>query len=482
MAVTMELTEQDEYALIRDICKDSLWDFVQEFWNTITNEPLIPNWHMPVLCYNFQKVVERVIAGKKKQHDLLINVPPGTSKSTIISIMGPAWAWTKAPWLQFICCSYAEALSDDLANKCRDVVNSEKYRKCFPGVEIRADQAAKRYFQLTKKGWRYSCGVGGSVTGKHGHIIIIDDPVDPKEALSVADNKAAADWLTNTISTRKVSHEKTVSIMIMQRLAENDPSWLWLDWAKKGMPLEHICLPAELTDDVKPARLRKMYVDGLFDVRRFTRKVLDAHKLKGVLAYNSQFLQRPIPPGGGLFKTGKITIENIAFRHLPPGWRLCRYWDKASTPEGGAYTVGALLGRAPDGVFWVLDIVRGQWEPSERERTIRQVAEMDGRKVMILVEQEPGSGGKDSVLATIRNLAGFRAKEDLARGDKMLRADPFAAQVNAGNVYVRKADWNEDYLQEMRLFSPIATYKDQVDASAGAFNFLAGRRIKIGAF
>jgi len=318
------------------------------------------------------------------------------------------------------------------------------------------------------------------VTGKHGHIIIIDDPIDPQMAFSQADIKTANDWMANVITKRKVSHDNTVSVMIMQRLAENDPSALWLDWSEKGVPIHHICLPAELTEDVKPKRLAKLYRDGLFDPNRFNRPILEQEKLKGVWTYESQFLQRPVPPGGGLFRVSRLQIELIDY--TVGKWSLCRYWDKACTPEGGAFTVGALMGKAPDGCFWVLDIVRGQWEPAERERIIRQTAMMDGKAVVVKVEQEPGSGGKESAMATIRNLAGFRVAADRPVGNKLQRADPYAAQVNAGNVKLRKGEWNMDYIAELRAFSPHSAYKDQVDASSGAFAFLANRRLKIGRF
>lgn len=474
----MEITGLDEYALIASVCRASLWDFVQEFWGEITEEPLIPNWHMPFLCRQLEYLAERVINRQKKEHDLLINIAPGTSKSTICSVMFPAWIWTRAPWVQIICGSFAEPLSLDLAGKSRDIITSEKYQKAF-GIRMRPDQYTKSYFMNTSGGWRFSAGVGGSATGKHGHIILIDDPVDPRMAYSPADLKAANDWLTNVITKRKVSHDTTVSVMIMQRLGEDDPSALWLSWRDKGMPLKHVCLPAELTKNVRPARLAQMYENGLFDPKRFSKEVLKQERLKGEWTYQSQFLQAPVPPGGGLFKTGKLLIEPIDYS--VGLWQLVRYWDKACTPEGGAYTVGALLGKAPDGVFWVLDIVRGQWEPSERERIIKQTGTMDGKRIPIIVEEEPGSGGKESAQATIRMMAGWRIRADRPTGNKFVRADPYAAQVNGGNVKLRKGEWNKDYIGELRGFSLQATYKDQVDASSGAFAYLSGRKIKLGA-
>jgi predicted phage terminase large subunit-like protein len=131
--------------------------------------------------------------------------------------------------------------------------------------------------------------------------------------------------------------------------------------------------------------------------------------------------------------------------------------------------------RLKNGMFLVDDVKRGQWGSAERERIIRQTAEADGKKVFIVVEQEPGSGGKESAENTIRNLAGWMVQAERPTGDKTLRADPFSVQVNNGNVLLRTAVWNKSYMDEFELF-PNSSYKDQVDASSGAFNFLIKKK------
>lgn len=148
--------------------------------------------------------------------------------------------------------------------------------------------------------------------------------------------------------------------------------------------------------------------------------------------------------------------------------KAVRYWDKAGTDGGGCYTAGVKVGKDADGRFWVLDVVRGQWGVAERERMIRQTAEIDGVAVRVWVEQEPGSGGKESAEATIRNLAGFAAFADRVTGDKPTRAEPFAAQVASGNVLLARGAWNRAFIDECAMF-PVGKLKDQVDAASGAF-------------
>jgi len=470
----------NETELAASLCAESLWDFVQEFWAEIIEEPLVPNWHMEYLCRELEKIADRVFRRLPKIYDLLINIPPGTSKSTICSVMFPIWVWTRAPWVQTICGSYSQELSLDLSMKSRTILLSERFKAMYPHIRLRWDQNTKTFFVNTSGGWRYATSTGGTVTGKHGHIIVVDDPVDPRRALSPADLQAAKHWLTDVIDKRKVDQRRTPIIMIMQRLAVDDPSALWLELKKKGRAIRHICLPAEASDQVRPPELAKYYVDGLLEPIRLSREVLVEQKLVGEVSYAAQYQQDPMAPGVGMFDVTRLKIEPLA--GPKPGWRLCRYWDKAATLGGGAYTVGVLMARTEENRFVVLDVVRGQWDAATRERVIKHTAQLDGLKVTIVVEQEPGSGGKESAEATIRNLAGYRALADRPTGNKLFRADPFAAQVNAGNVTLAKGDWNRAYIAELAAFSEHAEYKDQVDASSGALAFLTKRRVRLGGF
>jgi predicted phage terminase large subunit-like protein len=245
--------------------------------------------------------------------------------------------------------------------------------------------------------------------------------------------------------------------------------------------LKHICLPAEVSDKIKPKHLKRYYKKGLMDPIRLPRAVLNEQLAYGDYHYAGQYMQWPVPLGGGMFKTGKIRIET----DVPTKWlRICRFWDKAGTEGGkGAFTVGLLLALDREGRWWILDVQRGRWGSSEREKKIKQIAEIDGYGVMIGIEQEPGSGGKESAENTIRNLAGWRVFIDKPSGagsSKELRADPASVQVNNGNVYLKRADWNIDFISELSFF-PYSKYKDQVDAFSGAFNKLAKKGKRAGA-
>jgi len=188
---------------------------------------------------------------------------------------------------------------------------------------------------------------------------------------------------------------------------------------------------------------------------------------------------------GGNWKVREVAgkVFNRAwFKPLPVKWQgagvvRVRYWDKAGTEGGGKYTAGVLMALHPDGRVCIEDVVRGQWAAASREPVIRQTAQADGPGVTIWIEQEPGSGGKESAEGTILNLRGYAIYADRVSGDKLARANPLSAQALAGNVLLLAGDWNEAFLREAHAFEAKAAYKDQIDAAAGAFNKLtvAGR-------
>jgi predicted phage terminase large subunit-like protein len=472
----------DEHQLIADVTRGCYYEFVKEMWETINPEPLKLNWHIEFLCEELQKVLERVFKGEPKEYDLVINISPGTTKSSAASVFLTPWIWANMPHCRVINGSHTQELVLDLSRKSRDVVLSEKYQKCFPHILLREDQNTKGYFANTKGGFRFSCTVGGKTpTGMHAHVHVVDDPIDPAKALSDLETNSANSWLDETLSTRKVDKAITPLILIAQRLAQNDPPGYYL--AKKGKSIRHINIPAELTDNVFPRSLRKYYINGLMDPLRLSQEVLNDFKTHGDYFYAGQFLQEPVPPGGGMFKTERLKVEDTAPQYKDFK-KIVRYWDKAgSTKKGAAWTVGVKMGVTRDIIpqYWILDQIRFREESAKRERTIKETAQGDGYDVWVGIEQEGGSGGKESAENTIARLGGYRCKINIPRGDKEWRADPFSTQVNAGNVHILQGDWNKEYIEEMKYF-PHSRFKDQIDASAGAFSLLFRLRRRVGAF
>lgn len=481
--------------LIRERCRRSLWFTTQYFWHTIIHDELIPNWHMPYLCHELQLIVERAAAGLPKLYDLIINIPPGTTKSTISVQMLPIWAWLRFHHLRFIFGSYSGDLALEHAGYSRDIIDHLSFKELFPEYRVRSDRDTKSLFQIqyynpVTQGWenggtRAATSVGGTITGKHAHVIGIDDPLNPKQAASEVLLKTAERWMSQTLSTRKVDKAITPTILIMQRLHQADPSGIWLEKMKDKSKkrIKWICLPGEIEeygDQLHPKHLGQYYKNNLLDAKRMNWQVLHDMKAElGQYGYAGQIGQNPTPPGGGMFRVDQIEIiNNIPEQKII---QAVRYWDKAGTTTEenakASFTCGAKLGRIDNGYgnveYVILDIQRDRWATDARERTMRQTAQIDGHNIVQYVEQEPGSGGKDSAYQSVtKTFAGYPAEADKPTGDKTYRADPFSVQVNWGCVKMVRGDWNRHVLDELRMY-PNSVYKDITDALSGAYKKIA---------
>jgi len=472
-------------AITAEICRRSFYDFMQRFWYEVSAEEPKWNWHIEYICKELTKVAERVAFGLPKEYDLIINVPPGTTKSITCTIMFPVWCWIRWPWMKFIATSYSGPLSLEHAEYSRELVRSDKFQRVFPELQIKADKDQKGNFtiqetifnddgtvkEVKRGGNRFSTSVGGSLTGFHGHILIVDDPLNPEKAVSEVELEKANRFMGQTLSTRKVDKTIVPTVLIMQRLHQNDPAGHMI--ASKKDKIKHICLPGEswnYGEQINPPELVKYYKDGMLDPVRMGREVLrEMEDDLGQYGYAGQIGQKPTPPGGGMFKVDRFEIID----QMPSDaaiLKTLRYWDKAGTQGGGKYTAGVKWHALNNKKFLISDVKRGQWSSENREDIIKSRAEADGRKCAIWVEQEPGSGGKESAEGTIRNLAGFSAHKDVVsgQGSKEYRADPYSVQVNNGNVLLLRGDWNHDFIEEHRFF-PFGTYSDQVDAGSGGF-------------
>lgn len=397
--------------------------------------------------------------------------------------------------MQFITVSYSSSLSLESAEKSRDLIRSDRFQAIYPELEIKDDKDRIGNFRVSKKvqyavgrvprvfhgGNRFSTSIGATVTGFHGHFLIWDDPLNPEQAHSKVQLETANRWIEQTLSTRKIDKQVSVTIGIMQRLHEDDVTGHLL--SKPSLKIRHICLPGEILhyrDQVQPQSLVARYVDGLLDPVRLPLSALEELETRlGQYGYAGQVGQRPTAPGGGMFK-----VDHFQYMDRLPEWKefihTVRYWDKAGTKEqagtSACYTVGVKMSLLTGNRILVWDVKRGRWSSEEREEIILQTARADGRGVFIFHEQEPGSGGKQSAEMTDQNLIGFSSRADLPHGDKIYRADPLSVQVNRGNVYLLRGEWNREFIEEYRYF-PRSKFKDQVDAGSGAFDKLTHQRV-----
>jgi len=480
----------DPISSMRKLLKGFLYLFIQYFWQDYSTDEFIPNWHIEKMCEELEMVAYRVVRKEKNDYDLLFNVPPGSTKTATVSIMFPVWCWVNWYWLRFITASHSHDLSLESAEYSRDIIRSDRFQRLFPEIDIKQDKDTKSNFRVVKKVWtdqtraprilsgggRISTSVKSRVIGFHGHINIWDDLIDPRGSTSEVERKTANNFLDHVLSQRKTDRRVSTLIGIMQRLDQDDPTAHILATRKENT--RHVCLPGEIRTPefkkrMKPLEWAKYYKDDLLDPVRLSWDTLLTKTLKelGDVEYAAQIGQDPAPPGGSLFKIDHLQTVNANEGFLITVIKTVRFWDKAGTEGGGAFTAGVKMSKLRNGKFVIWDVKRGQWSSEERERIIRETTEADGSKVEVGIEQEPGSGGKESAEATVRNLAGFNVFTKCPTGDKEARARPLSVQVNFGNVLMIQGDWNDEYKEELRYF-PRSRYKDQVDGSSGAFNRL----------
>lgn len=424
--------------------------------------------------------LDRVVRGEIKR--LMVFAPPQHGKSELVSVRLPAYWLGRRPDAPVILASYAASLAESKSRHARSIVESLEYQQVFPGVGTRKDSRAVNRWELAApaRGSMLAVGVGGPVTG-HGALLgVIDDPIENwEQGQSQTIRDRIWDWWQGTFRTR--IWESGAIVLIMTRWHEDDLAGrLLLDQVSRWTVLR---LPAlaegqeERNENNRHLGLMAGDPDPLGRVagealcpRRFSERALsEIRRDVGSRVWWAEYQGVPRAMEGNRFKRVWFQVVDAVLSEV----KRVRYWDKAGTESGGTYTCGVLMARDESGIFYVEDVVRGQWSALEREAMMLQTAEIDSRrgKVIIWQEQEPGSGGKESAEATVRNLAGYPIHSERVTGSKEVRAEPFAAQAEAGNVKLVRGVWNGAYLDEVSAF-PQGRYKDQVDASSGALNKL----------
>lgn len=499
----------------------SLHSFIKLGWSQL--EParkFLDNWHLEVLCEHLQAVSDDQV------NRLVVNVPPGTMKSLATSVFWNAWEWgpRATPSMRYIGFSWEQDLAIRDALRTRRLIQSPWYQMLFGDqFKMTSDQNMKSRFENDKTGFRIADYVGAG-TGERADRCNIDDPHLVKAAESDVKREAALMWLTETLPTRMTDPDRSAIVLIMQRIHEQDMTGAILS---RDLGYDYLMLPMEYEPKRcsytsvprKGAKAEKMrflkeaeiWVPEAFkpkdneerqlvvqynaakpqwvyrqDIRtkegellfpdRFPRSVVERDK-KAMTEYAvaAQFQQRPTVRGGSLIKRHWFEIV----RAVPQDCYYVRCWDlAASTKKNSPYTVGVLMGRSrSSGLFYIRDVIRVQATGDDVKKLIKQtcivdVAQLRKSNYQVWLPQDPGQAGKVQAQDFMLMLVGYNPHTQIESGDKITRAEPFAAQAQAGNVKIVEGLWNEDYLRELAAFSEGARFKDQVDASSGAFGAL----------
>lgn len=421
--------------------------------------------------YQFYRHCDELIAVLQQVADgvltrVMVFMPPRHGKSELVSRLFPAYYLYRHPERFVGIASYGADLAYTLSRASR-----ENYER-GGGVLHRASRAVKHW--LTRAGGGlWAAGVGGPATGKGFHLGIIDDPIkDAKEAASEAKRSGDKDWFGSVFQTREEPggaiivvqtrwHEDDLSGYLLSLEADEPEHWYVVNLPAIADSSDQPIFPATCTihpdwrQDGEPLCPERYSLDRL---ERLAKRI-------GDYFFGALFQQRPRPRDGGMF-SGSVEIVQA----VPAGARRVRYWDKAGAAPGkGDWTVGVLVAHH-QGITYIEDVVRGQWPAAQRNAKILETATLDRTRgnVKQWFEQPPGLG-KEATDAVLKLLQGFSVAADPVRGDKIERAEPFAAQWQAGNVKIVEGPWNRAFLEELRAF-PTGKNDDQVDAASGGYN------------
>ena len=476
----------DQASVDAELFRRSFRAFVPRSWPLIEANPFVSNWHVDAIA----DALEAVSDGQIPR--LLVNIPPRHLKSTLTSVMWPAWLWLRDPTLRILSASYALPLAIRDANRSRRVITADWYQaRGGDRFKLMGDQNTKSRYDNDATGFRIASSVGGSATGEGGDIILIDDPHKLEDAFSAAALQLAIEWFSSTISSRLNDLRTGRMVVIAQRIHEDDLSGHLLetgDWY-------HLCLPAEYDAShlfIWPDDPRSEPEELLFP-ERFGRDEIDRLKRSlGPYASAGQLQQLPAPAGGEIFKTEWWSFYDPALRlrcdDLWASWDLTFEGSKTSD-----YVVGQL---------WLVQGVDKYLIRQVRERmsfvdTIQAIEELTdwakrqfGYSGTVLIEGAANGNAAYSVLREkIPNL-----KLVPVQHNKLARAHGIAVQMEAGNVHLpgfRREDtlavdrartpaWVQDYIHELATF-PNGAHDDQVDATTQALTRIArpGPRLRV---
>lgn len=411
--------------------------------------------HIVFLCDLVQKIVD----GELRK--VAISLPPGHAKSTTLTHRLPVYWGERHPTDAIVFTGYNQAFAEkNLSRPAREIAREL-------GI-LSPQSTAMDQWELVNGARLLARGVGVAPTGINPiGLLVADDPIrDRAQAESEVERNNIWDWWQGSIVQRFWPH--TRALVIATRWHEDDligrlratlaPDWTFINLpavAEENDPLGRT--PGEaLWPEAKP-----------IEFLRAQRAAMGAYNFEAL------FQGHPSPREGSFFQVSKLQIVSS----IPPGLRSCMGIDLAATRGEGDYTAAPNWhGPDEDGLFYV-EPWRIQEEPAERNRQLRQRADLKRPRV-IRWPQDPGAAGKESAQAGVRLLAGHNVKTAAVSGDKILRAEPQAAQVNAGNVRL-VCDGSEssrraclDFIEEYRQF-PTGKNDDQVDGSSDALNELA---------
>lgn len=501
--------------VVKERCMNEHLYFARYFFKQRQNAKFIVNWHHKVMC----NVIDDVIKGRIK--NLLITVPPGSSKTEIVAINLMARGLALNPRARFLHLSYSDDLALLNSQTARNIVTSDEFQDMWP-MAIAGDTKSKKRWNVIVDGkiggGVYATSLSGQVTGfRAGHMseewngaIIIDDPIKPEDAFSKTKLEQANRRLLTTVKSRR-AHPSTPIILIMQRISEMDPVG-FIETGAMGGDWKHIKIPAVLSSQDMKMYSTRYYDDidhsirdeqGRFSYWEFKEPIADLNQMEvgngkdqagnriSRQVFSAQYQQDPVALGGNIIK-GK---DFVRYKILPPivKYRMIYVDTAQKTKEHNDYSVFGCWGAGADGRIYLIDQIRGKWEAPDLQK--RAMAFWAKHKP--IVDSNTGSLRKMKVED---KSSGTGLIQTLKVGDAQTKRDPIPIEgierhkdkytrvmdalpyIEAGMVCIPEdASFTNDFVAECEAFTADEThaFDDQVDVLCDAVEDMLGTGNKI---
>jgi predicted phage terminase large subunit-like protein len=455
------LTDYDLERISRLEASTSLLEFTKQAWPQIEHTPFVSGWYIEALCEHLEAALQREIK------NLIINVPPRASKSTIISIMLAPYWWITHPEERFLYASYGSDLSNDHSIKCRRVISSPWYQlRWGDRYRLVGDQNTKERFDNNQTGYRIATSVEAKIMGFGASILICDDPNNVRDGESEASRKKTNDFISGGWSTRLNDLLTGVKIVVQQRVHQQDVSGYLMEhdldgeWVKLILPMEFeksrvcktIILPSShgrIWQDPRKAEGEVICPERFSPpaLKRLKNGLGSEYKVAG------QLQQRPSPEDGGLIK--RSWFSKWKQSRPPEVIQIIQSWDTAfEDKEFNSYSACSTFGLFYDDKKVPQIILLSMWRGRVEYPELRAMAKRlyndyrdDGRNPNLKVDKQGNFKphlvlveGKASGLSLIQDLrrAGIQAtKFDPTRfGDKMQRVRLISYLIQAGKVWL----------------------------------------------
>ena len=446
-------------AIFDELCRRNFVSFVIRAFPFLNGgAELQPNWSIDAIAY----ALEQVASGRCTRQ--IICLPPRHLKSQMTSVMWVAWRLGHDPSHNFVCVSYSNELSAKHARDCRALLHAPWYRRMFPATHLDPNRSAVHDFETTAGGGRLATSITGTLTGRGGDTIIIDDPIKPDDAYSDTLRDGVNDWFSTTLASRLNDKARGAILLVMQRLHPFDLVGKLEEagvWSQLSLPViaesdQSIPLPRGCWQHRKEG-------DVLHPERESRADLELIRQTMGSTVFSAQYLQRPVPLEGNLVKGDWLCTFEPGDYPTGLGTRVVQSWDTAT--EDGAlndYSV-CVTAVVHKGRVYVVDVFRKKVDfPTLKREAISKARDLKANALLI----EDQSSGRQLIQA-LRSEGPTGVPRPIARTpdrNKVSRLAGVSAMIEAGQLLLpREASWLAEFKHELLAF-PSVRYDDQVDA------------------